>query len=111
MGFTFHFLLRKEGNIMKLIRGTLRLTCFILLLMLTTLLVLLTAWIPVRIKGARLSAWFLPTVCHLLLPLFNVEFTVREADRITRHDGAATDEELGEDPAGDNDQVQDAGAA
>ena len=72
---------------MKLIRGTLRLTSFILLLMLTTLLVLLTAWIPVRIKGARLSAWFLPTVCHLLLPLFNVEFTVREADRITRHDG------------------------
>ena len=72
---------------MKLIRGTLRLTCFILLLMLTTLLVLLTAWIPVRIKGARLSAWFLPTVCRLLLPLFNVEFTVREADRITRHDG------------------------
>ncbi|MFZ1398869.1 MAG: lysophospholipid acyltransferase family protein [Candidatus Promineifilaceae bacterium] len=72
---------------MKLIRGTIRLTLFFALLLLTTLLVLATAWIPVRIKGARLSAWLLPTVCRLLLPLFNVQFTAHEAERIAQHDG------------------------
>ncbi|MCA9917872.1 MAG: 1-acyl-sn-glycerol-3-phosphate acyltransferase [Anaerolineales bacterium] len=72
---------------MKLIRGTFRLIVFFFLLLLTTVLVLATAWVPMRIKGARLSAWLLPTVCRLLLPLFNVEFTALEAKRITQHDG------------------------
>ncbi|WP_420642577.1 lysophospholipid acyltransferase family protein [Candidatus Leptofilum sp.] len=72
---------------MRFIRGTFRLTTVSLILLLTTLLVLATAWIPVRIKGARLSAWLLPTVCRLLLTLFNVQFTALEAERITQHDG------------------------
>jgi 1-acyl-sn-glycerol-3-phosphate acyltransferase len=50
-------------------------------------LVLLTAWLPVRVKGARLSAWLLVPVCRLLLPLFNVQFTAPNAARITRHNG------------------------
>ena len=72
---------------MRFIRGSLRLIVFIILLIVTTLLVLITAWIPVRPKGARLSAWLLPPVCRLLLPLFNVQFTAREAERITKHEG------------------------
>lgn len=72
---------------MRLLRGIYRLTIFFIMLFITTLLVLLTAWVPIRIQGARLSAWFLPAVCRLLLPLFNVEFTAQEAERITKHDG------------------------
>ena len=72
---------------MRIIRGTLRLLAFFLLLIVVTLLVLATAWIPLRVRGARLSAWLLPSVCRLLLPLFNVEFTALEAERITKHDG------------------------
>lgn len=72
---------------MSFFRGILRLVTTIVLLVVTTLLVLLTAWIPVRVKGARFSAWLLPPVCRLLLPLFNVQFTVLEAERITKHDG------------------------
>ncbi|GJM42871.1 MAG: 1-acyl-sn-glycerol-3-phosphate acyltransferase [Ardenticatenaceae bacterium] len=72
---------------MRLLRGTFRLTMFFTLLLTTTLLVLITAWLPVRIRGARLSAWFLPTICRLLLRLFNVKFTAHEAERITHLDG------------------------
>ena len=44
---------------MRLIRGTLRIFIFLIMLLLTTLLVLGTAWLPVRVKGVRLSAWLL----------------------------------------------------
>ena len=72
---------------MKLIRGSLRLVLFFLLLFITTSLVLLTAWLPVRVKGVRFSAWLLVPICRLLLPLFNVQFTAPDAPRILRHDG------------------------
>ncbi len=72
---------------MGFIRGILRLITFIFLLLTVTLLVLLTAWLPVRLKGARLSAWLLVPVCRLLLLLFNVQFTAPDAARIPQHDG------------------------
>lgn len=72
---------------MKILRGTFRIITFLLMLILTTGLVLATAWLPVRVRGVRLSAWLLVPICRLLLPLFNVEFIAREAQRITRHDG------------------------
>ncbi len=72
---------------MKLIRGTARLIIFFLMLIFTTLLVLATAWLPIRVKGARLSAWLLVPICRLLLPLFNIKFTALEANRIPQHDG------------------------
>lgn len=72
---------------MRILRGTLRLIIFFILLIVVTLLVLITAWVPIRLKGARLSAWLLPPVCRLLLPLFNVQFTALEAERLTKHDG------------------------
>lgn len=72
---------------MGFIRGVSRLVIFICLLLIVTLLVLLTAWLPVRVKGARLSAWLLVPVCRLLLPLFNIQFIAPDAARITQHDG------------------------
>lgn len=72
---------------MGIIRGSLRFLIFFLLLFVTTLLVLGTAWLPVRIKGVRLSAWLLMPVCRLLIPLFNIQFTAEEAQRIPQHDG------------------------
>lgn len=72
---------------MHFLRGVLRLIIFIFLLITVTLLVLLTAWLPIRRKGARLSAWLLVPVCRLLLLLFNVKFTAPEATRIAQHDG------------------------
>ena len=68
---------------MKILRGTFRIITFLLMLILTTGLVLATAWLPVRVRGVRLSAWLLVPICRLLLPLFNVEFTAREAQRTT----------------------------
>jgi hypothetical protein len=64
---------------MKILRGTFRIITFLLMLILTTGLVLATAWLPLRVRGVRLSAWLLVPICRLLLPLFNVEFTAREA--------------------------------
>ncbi|MCB9007011.1 MAG: 1-acyl-sn-glycerol-3-phosphate acyltransferase [Ardenticatenaceae bacterium] len=72
---------------MRFIRGSLRIITFFILLMVTTLLVLLTAWLPVRLKGVRLSAWLLVPICRLLLPLFNVQVTAPDAHRIPKHDG------------------------
>lgn len=72
---------------MKILRGTFRIITFLLMLILTTGLVLATAWLPMRVRGVRLSAWLLVPICRLLLPLFNVEFTAREAQRIPAHNG------------------------
>lgn len=72
---------------MNIIRGVLRLITFFIMLISLTLLVLLTAWLPIRLKGVRLSAWLLTPTCKLLLPLFNVQFTALEANRIRQHDG------------------------
>ncbi|MAU00772.1 MAG: hypothetical protein CL608_26810 [Anaerolineaceae bacterium] len=72
---------------MRFIRGVTRLIIFIFLLLIVTLLVLFTAWLPVQVKRIRLSAWLLVPACRLLLPLFNVQFTAPDAARITRHDG------------------------
>ncbi|MCP4420411.1 MAG: 1-acyl-sn-glycerol-3-phosphate acyltransferase [Chloroflexi bacterium] len=72
---------------MGFIRGSFRIFTFLLMLLLTTLLVLSLAWLPIRVKGVRLSAWLLLPICRLLLPLFNIEFTAREAQRITQHHG------------------------
>lgn len=72
---------------MNFIRGVLRLITFLNLLFITTLLVLATAWLPIRLRGVRLSAWLLVPVCRLLLPVFNVQFTAVEAERLTQHDG------------------------
>lgn len=72
---------------MRFIRGVLRLIIFFILLLVTTLLVLATAWLPIRIRGTRLSAWLLVPICRLLLPLFKVHFTAPDAHRIPKHDG------------------------
>ena len=72
---------------MGIIRGSLRILIFLIMLLITTLLVLGTAWLPVRLKGVRLSAWLLIPICRLLLPLFNIQFTAQEAHRIPQHDG------------------------
>lgn len=72
---------------MAFIRGSLRIFIFLIMLFGTTLLVLGTAWLPIRVKGVRLSAWLLVPICRLLLPLFNVEFTAKEAQRIPKHNG------------------------
>ena len=72
---------------MGFIRGTVRILSFIILLLITTLLVLATAWLPIRIRGVRLSAWLLVPICRLLLPLFNIQFTAHEAQRIPKLHG------------------------
>jgi 1-acyl-sn-glycerol-3-phosphate acyltransferase len=72
---------------MRFIRGIFRISTFITMLLLTTTLALGLAWLPVRVKGVRLSAWLLVPICRLLIPLFNIEFTALEAKRIIQHNG------------------------
>jgi 1-acyl-sn-glycerol-3-phosphate acyltransferase len=72
---------------MGVIRGSLRILLFLLILILSTLVIVGTAWIPVRIHGVRLCAWPLVTICRTILRLFNIRFTCLEAEKIRRHEG------------------------
>jgi 1-acyl-sn-glycerol-3-phosphate acyltransferase len=72
---------------MSFLRGIGRLTVFALALAFGTLVVLATAWLPVRVRGVRLSAWPTTTLSRFFTRLFNVQFTCEEAEKIRQHQG------------------------
>ncbi len=72
---------------MNLLRGIGRLTIFALALALTTIIILTAAWLPVRIRSVRLSAWPTTLLARFFTRLFNVQYTCAEADKIRRRQG------------------------
>jgi 1-acyl-sn-glycerol-3-phosphate acyltransferase len=72
---------------MKWIRGYYRLCLAALTLGLGGTLIVLTAWIPVEVKGFRLSFWILVQLARSLLFVFNVKVTCPDKDAFRAHHG------------------------
>jgi 1-acyl-sn-glycerol-3-phosphate acyltransferase len=72
---------------MSIIRGTLRFTIIFITLFVVGLIIPLTAWIPIRYKRVRLSAWFVPWMVRFFFIVLNVRFHCDEADRYRQHEG------------------------
>ncbi len=71
----------------NIIRGIYRLIVVVLVLIVGTTAVLLTALIPVKIQGARISAWGATIIARTILKVLQVQVTCFHAERIRQHKG------------------------
>lgn len=74
------------GSVLAVL-GVLRLTIALLATVLTTLLILITALLPIRIRGVRLAAWFTTWAARVALGLFNIHLHCAEPDVFWQHRG------------------------
>ena len=72
---------------MRYLLGVYRIIALVLVLGVSALLVLLSAVLPVRVRGARLSARIASWMCRTFLRILNVRVEVQEPERIIRHQG------------------------
>ncbi len=72
---------------MEIIRGTFRLLTSFLAIGLSTLLILALAWVPIRVRGARLASWLVVWLARFLALLFNVHFTCTDPEKLQQHRG------------------------
>jgi 1-acyl-sn-glycerol-3-phosphate acyltransferase len=72
---------------MGFFRGTFRILILLLVMALGTAVILFTAWIPVNIRGIRLSAWPTTLLARFILRLFRIRAEYYHAERITKHQG------------------------
>ena len=72
---------------MGIIRGIFRLFVVILVLLIGTAAVLLTAWIPLNFQGVRISAWIATLIARTLLKIFRVRIEYFHAEQIRQHAG------------------------
>ena len=72
---------------MKLIRGILRITIIFIILLLISIIIPLTSWLPIRYKRVRLSAWFVPWAVRLFFVILNVRFHCDEPERFSQLEG------------------------
>lgn len=72
---------------MKKIYGSLRLALALLMILLATLGVMITSFIPVKVRGVRLTAWSVYLVIHLLCFMFGIRVKCTDPDRMRQHAG------------------------
>jgi len=72
---------------MRLIRGIFRLTLSFLAIGFGTIIILLLAPLPLRVRGVRLAAWPVWGLVHFLIALFDVHFTCEEPQKFRQQNG------------------------
>jgi 1-acyl-sn-glycerol-3-phosphate acyltransferase len=72
---------------MKWLRGYYRLSLAGLVLGFGGSLIIITSWIPIKIKGVRLPIWWVCLVARALLFLLNVKADCAQADKLRQHEG------------------------
>ncbi len=74
---------------MDLIRGVYRMSMALLALAVSAMLMLAVAWVPLRLRGVRLSAWIAHGLARFLLWLYRVRFICTAVDRqaLRQHEG------------------------
>ena len=72
---------------MRYLLGVYRIVALLLVLGASALLILLSAALPVRVRGARLSSRIASWMCRSFLRILNVRVEVQEPERIIRHQG------------------------
>lgn len=72
---------------MNILRGIFRLTLISIVLGIGTVIILSTAWVPVRVRGVRLCAWPITIMARIFTRLFNIRYTSLEAETFKNHHG------------------------
>ncbi|MEZ4641134.1 MAG: lysophospholipid acyltransferase family protein [Chloroflexota bacterium] len=72
---------------MHILRGIWRVLLSFVAVGLVTVVVVMTAWIPVRIQDVRLGAWMVSKLAQFLARLFQVQFECPDAHKIRQHTG------------------------
>jgi 1-acyl-sn-glycerol-3-phosphate acyltransferase len=72
---------------MRTALGVLLLTIAFPVILLAAALIVLTGWIPLPIRGARLAAWFTTLVARLAMRVFNVRYRCLDPEQFRRHTG------------------------
>ena len=72
---------------MSLVRGSVRFTTALIVIAIGALLILALAWVPLRVRRIRLSAWLCTLISRLGMAVFNVKFSCREPEKLQRHQG------------------------
>ena len=72
---------------MALLRGGFRIVASATIILVTTLLVVLLAWLPVEIRGVRLSAWCFSIGVRLLMPALGLRFQCPDPQTVVQHRG------------------------
>lgn len=72
---------------MGILRGLFRISAAVLLLGFYTLIILIAALIPARIRGARIPSWLAVSLSRSLLRLFDVRCEFRNIERLRQFEG------------------------
>ena len=72
---------------MGVIRGVLRLLIMAMMLAVGTFAVLATAWIPIDVRGVRISAWPATFLARFILWFFRIRAEYHHVERLTKHQG------------------------
>jgi 1-acyl-sn-glycerol-3-phosphate acyltransferase len=72
---------------MSILRGAFRIVASATIIITTTLCVVLLAWLPVEIRGVRLSAWCFSWGVRLLMPALGLRFQCPDKQAILQHRG------------------------
>lgn len=72
---------------MALLRGAFRIVASATIIVVTTLLVVLLAWAPVKIRRVRVSAWCFSLGVRLLMPALGLRFQCPAPQAIITHEG------------------------
>lgn len=67
--------------------GAVRVAAVLVLVVVSTVVVIGAALLPVRVRGVRLAAWAATAVCRLVLSVAGVTFRVEERDVLRAHRG------------------------
>lgn len=68
-------------------RGLLRFVASALIVGVTTVVIVLLSWIPVKVRGVRLPAWCFSLGVRLLMPCLGLRFVCTDCGRIVQHRG------------------------
>jgi len=72
---------------MRPLLGILRMSIALPTIVIGSLLIIATMWIPIRVRGIKIAAWLLTALASLAMALFNVRFHCAEPEKLFRHQG------------------------
>ena len=67
--------------------GILRMSIALPAIVIGSLLIIATMWIPIRVRGIKIAAWLLTALASLAMVVFNVRFSCPEPEKFLQHHG------------------------
>jgi 1-acyl-sn-glycerol-3-phosphate acyltransferase len=72
---------------MRFLRGFLRLTLIVIIILVGTLFILPTIWLPFRVGGIKPSAWGVTIMTRLIIVILNIRYICPEPNKFRRLEG------------------------